>query len=431
MRNYLQCARCRRSIYEKSEPPEAIGPLMNAPLKILYLSPCWPTGKVSGGKLRTRQIARALQDVGQVDFVVAKSRDSDDGTIDGRVDNSFNVRRNVTLRPLVSRPLLQRARCGLDPTFTGYCGQYVEEQDRLAVLTELAKYDLVWIYQMRTADLFSEWRWPRSVMDIDDVPSGVLQKERQNNLRFSQRLRLGLRIPVARRRERFLSDRFTTLCVSSELDQAYLRLEKQVHVIPNGFPTPEDEPVRRPAHPPRLGFIGIFEYFPNLDGIRWFIAECWPQVRQQFPEARLRLVGQGSKRSWSPTDMGIDGLGWVEDSAEEIATWSGMIVPIRVGGGTRIKIAEAFSRKCPIVSTSFGAYGYGVSNGKHLLIADSPKAFSEACISVIRHPTEASARADRAWDKFLDTWTWDAIRPRIHAAAEECLRLDAGRGKRR
>jgi hypothetical protein len=99
-----------------------------------------------------------------------------------------------------------------------------------------------------------------------------------------------------------------------------------------------------------------------------------------------------------------------------------MVVPLRVGAGTRIKIAHGFSQKCPVVSTTLGAYGYGAVDGEEMRIADSAEAFSAACVQAIREPEKTAQMADRAWRQFLDKWTWEAIRPQVWAAAEDCLR---------
>jgi glycosyltransferase involved in cell wall biosynthesis len=101
------------------------------------------------------------------------------------------------------------------------------------------------------------------------------------------------------------------------------------------------------------------------------------------------------------------------------------VIPLRLGGGTRIKLADAFSRKCPVVATRFGAYGYDVQSGKHVLLADDPQAFACGCIHLLRHPEFGRQIAEAAWQEFLRRWTWDVIAPKIWAAAEDCLRRSA------
>jgi glycosyltransferase involved in cell wall biosynthesis len=262
-------------------------------------------------------------------------------------------------------------------------------------------------------------------MDLDDVPSTFLRTVWEHGATLGGRLRAGIQMLVAKRRERLLGERFKLLAVCSEADQRYLGIAGKVHVIPNGFARPVIEPARQVANPPRIGFIGKFGYPPNDEGIRWFAEECWPRIKREVPDARLRVIGKGGDRVFKPGSPDIDILGWVEEPAMEIATWAVTVVPLWMGAGTRVKIAEAFSRKCPIVSTSFGAYGYDATNGREMFLADSAGEFANDCVQAIRKPAEAEAMAERAWQHFLEKWTWQAIRPRIWATAEECLRQNA------
>jgi len=160
--------------------------------------------------------------------------------------------------------------------------------------------------------------------------------------------------------------------------------------------------------------------------MRWFLRVCWPLIKREVPDARLRLVGKDTDGALKPNAPDVEALGFVVDPADEIATWSAMIVPIRHGGGTRVKIADAFSRKCPVVSTHLGAHGYDVEHSRELLLADKPDEFAAACVSLVRDRTTANAMADRAYAAFLEKWTWDAIAPRVWAAAEDALALARG-----
>ena len=173
--------------------------------------------------------------------------------------------------------------------------------------------------------------------------------------------------------------------------------------------------------------MGLYSYQPNLEGIRWFVRRCWPRIKESIPGVRLRLVGQDTDGPLKPEDPSVDGLGWIENPETEVASWALTIVPIWIGAGTRVKVADAFSRKCPLVSTRFGALGYDVQDGRELLLADDPRAFAAACISLIREPAAAATMAERAYNAFLERWTWDAIAPRVWAAAEDCLRRNFNR----
>ena len=103
-----------------------------------------------------------------------------------------------------------------------------------------------------------------------------------------------------------------------------------------------------------------------------------------------------------------------------------MVVPIRVGGGSRVKIAQAFSRKCPVVSTSLGAFGYDVINGEEILIADEPQSFSAACIKLIQDTQFGTTIAENAWRKFVTNWTWNSMGYALERVVEQCLASSRG-----
>ena len=328
----------------------------------------------------------------------------------------------LDLRSRPNKGLARKLRALLDPRVPYPHGIGVDDEGNRRISNHVKNFDLVWFFKLRTANMFDAWAWEHSVLDIDDLPSGVCQTMSQGCSRVQKRLSARMQMLTWRRRERLLDERFNVLVVCSDGDKHLLRTSAPVHVIPNGFERPTQAPVRATATPPRIGFIGLFDYFPNFEGICWFLKQCWSLIKQQVPEARLRLVGRGSDgpiRNWGSD---IDGLGWIDDASGEIGSWSMMIVPVHIGGGTRVKIAEGFSRKCPIVSTRIGALGYDVGSGQELLLADTTEDFAAACIGLIKDPLSASNMAERAYRAFLEKWTWDAIAPKVWAAAEDCLR---------
>ena len=394
--------------------------------RILYVSSEWPAEGAFGGALRSSSMLRALQQMGTVEVLVLDDETRNTDFISER-SKGYTVAGTleVSLRP--NESLIERIRWTLDPRSDYPIGCGVGQGALQSVLHSLDEFDLIWFFQLRSPDAFPNKAWRRSVVDIDNIPSMYERATLQKGCGTLDRFLALRRLLSWRRREKWLGDRFDVLAVCSEEDRKYLRhigIKVPIHVIPNGFERPLVEPVRSPATPPRIGFIGLFEYSPNREGIRWFVNDCWPRIKYEVPEARLRLVGQDSDGPLKPHGADIDGLGWVANPSDEMRTWSAMVVPLHVGAGTRIKIAHGFSQKCPIVSTTLGAYGYGAIDGREMYLADSAEAFSKACIRAIREPERAAQMAERAWRQFTERWTWDAIRPRVWAAAEECLRLN-------
>lgn len=390
--------------------------------KITYLCPCWPVDKAYGGQLRALHIGRALKQIGHVRLVVVNADPASADAVE-RTSAEFEFAGEIKGAPQFSGGIRQRMSWALNPRHPNVHGFLANRAELEWLMPLAANADLVWFLKLRTANILNAWHWPRSVMDIDDVPSTYARTVRSTAKRLRERLVASAHIWITRRRERLLLERFGILSVCSSQDRQLLGFNDRIHVIPNGFQRPATIPLPRPATPPRIGFVGLFSYSPNHEGVHWFVRNCWPKIVNEIPGVRLRLIGSDTDGPLKPADSSVDGLGWVDDPAAEIASWSVMIVPIKTGAGTRIKIADAFSRKCPLVSTRLGAFGYDVQDGKQLRLADQPQDFAAACIDLIRDRTKAEAMAERAWNDFLEKWTWDAIAPKVWAAAEDCLRF--------
>jgi glycosyltransferase involved in cell wall biosynthesis len=327
------------------------------------------------------------------------------------------------LPELTAGGMLKRLQRAIDVRSFDVHGVAACITDTRRVIEVVRRFDLIWVLNARTPNILRIWKWPNAHLDLDDVPSTYERARAASAASLASRLKARIQQKLLHRRELLWKDRFTTLSVCSEADRQYLHGGSEMHVIPNGFERPETEPVRnRSTAPPYLGFIGLYDYAPNREGVEWFLDKCWPLIRAAIPDVKFRLVGSGTEVIQRRELAGVHGLGWVEDPAPEIATWSAMVIPIQVGGGTRVKIADAFSRKCPVVSTSLGAFGYNVQDGNQLRLADGPTAFANTCIELIRKPETGVATAERAWTEFLKKWTWEAITPKILAAAEDCLR---------
>jgi glycosyltransferase involved in cell wall biosynthesis len=257
-------------------------------------------------------------------------------------------------------------------------------------------------------------------MDIDDLPTTDYRTRARWHPSLLKRLsyrRMGL---IWRRREKALLSRFDVLTVCSEADKASLNLPERIHVIPNGANLLPLR-ARKPSEPPVIGFIGNCGFPPNDQGLRWFIRRVWPLIKSDCPKAQLRLVGTGSDGDFATLGPDIVGRGWVADPAEEVVSWSAMIVPIKTGAGTRVKIADGFARKCPVVATPFGAFGYDVTNGQELMLAEEPDEFASACLQLIRYPALGCEIADRAYARFLQCWTWNSFQGTVETAVQECL----------
>jgi hypothetical protein len=341
----------------------------------------------------------------------------------------FELAPSVRYHGGAANQALARFRRNIDPRCMDTDGFYVHESDRQAVEQRLNGADLVWIQHLQYANALRRWYWPRTVLDLDNVASR-LERSRAGVSGVSQFTRSIWRASLWRRREKLLAERFRHVVVCSEDDRRYLDIASHVHVIPNTFDDTHVSPVRSPTANPRFGFIGTLKYQPNRDAVDWFGRTVWPEIRRALPDAEWRVIGEASAEFLRARTLPGVGLGYLRDPTEEMATWTAMIVPIRIGGGTRVKISEAFVRRIPVLSTSLGAFGYDVTDGRELLLADDARTFSQACVRISTEPDLAERLTAAANDLYRQRYSVTAVRHRVAVVAEQALREERGKSRR-
>ena len=147
--------------------------------------------------------------------------------------------------------------------------------------------------------------------------------------------------------------------------------------------------------PPTLTFVGLLGTRPNRDAAEWFITDILPLVRRRIPDVEVRIVGEGGHEIEAlGDDPGVTVTGHVARIEDELIRADASIVPIRFGGGTRLKILEAWSHRIPVVTTSIGAAGLDAEHETHTLIADGARDFADACVRVLTDPAVRATLAD-------------------------------------
>lgn len=388
--------------------------------RILFVSSHAPEGEDHGARLRVRHLLLQFSKFAEVRLVLVEPYEKFTG------ETSPNPNPSVpsevfNFQPWKVDSWSDRISHELGSSYLNTNSGKISEEDRVHLLRLIDEHDLVWIHGLRAANGCNIWKWPKSIMDIDDIPSERNKSEMIQARRPDVILRKFRQLCMWKRHERRIFDRFDAMAVCSEPDRAHFANSKRVFVVPNGFDAPAGMPVRQPSCPVRIGFIGSLEYPANAKGLRWFLRHVWPRILKRVPDATLRLVGRGSTLPEWTNAPNVAGLGWVAETDAEIATWTFTIVPVFEGGGTRVKISNAFSRKCPIVSTRLGAYGYDVVNNRELLLADSVADFVSACLRILHDEGVADRLANNAWKSFLEKWTWNSNEARMKQAVRFVL----------
>jgi glycosyltransferase involved in cell wall biosynthesis len=392
-----------------------------APPRILFLCTASPFG-TSGSGVRTLHLARLMARLGHLRLVVATGRDWTPAQL-AQTRAEFDLADYFTYKIAPIGGPINRFRQIFDSRFLNTNGVCVPPDHASRLQSLLDDSDVVWIHTQKLANAFRRFHWPRTIIDVDDYPSRFHASAIPHSPWLLPKLRRIRNAYAWRRREAVWAERFSILTVCKEADRAHFGAGPRVHVVPNGFAPPPHEHPRQPsANAPRLGMIGDFTYLPNHNGLRWFVAECWPEVRRRFPAATLHLIGKASDELARTLAVpGLIGHGYVPDTGIEIATWSAMIVPTRLGGGTHLKVAEGLARRVPLVTTSHGTRGYAIEPGRHALVADTGTDFAAGCVQLLGNAAAGDRLAAAGWDLFVAKYSWDSIQPAVAAAIQHCL----------
>jgi sugar transferase (PEP-CTERM/EpsH1 system associated) len=229
--------------------------------------------------------------------------------------------------------------------------------------------------------------------------------------------------------EATLLRQFGAVLVVSAEDQAALRRlapDTTPQIIPNGVDTDffaPDQAAPQRASAPYLVFTGTLDYRPNIDALRWFCADVLPLLRRTHPELRLRIVGRAPAPAVQALHDGaaVEVVGEVPDTRPYILGAAAYVLPMRIGGGSRLKLLEALALGVPIVSTSMGAEGLiGLRHAEQVLLADTPQAMAAAIGQILATPTLAQQLGTAARQFAVQHYDWRAITPlleRVYAAA--------------
>ncbi len=233
-----------------------------------------------------------------------------------------------------------------------------------------------------------------------------------------------LTVPKMQRGEQYWSERSRELWACSEEDAALLSstpaLRKKVLVIPNGVDadafTPNAE--QRTLH--TFVFFGRLDYFPNVDAIEYLAREIMPLVPGDVP-LRVRVVGAGDAsavRRLISHDSRFEFVGRVDDVRVEVGSSVASLVPLRAGGGTRLKLLESLALGTPAITTSVGAEGLLPDIAPGVWLADTPASFAAQMVSLAREPGPAVTRGTAGREAVEQRYHWGALEAQMRARLE-------------
>lgn len=306
-----------------------------------------------------------------------------------------------------------------------------ELRARLAELTRRTHFDIVHADQLNMAQFAVDLPAGARVLDEHNAVWTIVQRMAEHSS-YARRVGLELEARRLRRYEARICARFDGLLVVSEPDRRFLALAAAeagvalppTAVIPIAVDAQGQPPVAREPAPTTILSMATMFWPPNVDGVLWFAREVYPLVQRAVPEARFAIVGARppqAVRRLVEEDPSIEVTGYVADPQPYLERTAALIVPVRAGGGMRVKILEALARGLPIVSTTIGYEGIELTPGEQLLVADTPAEFAAAVVRLLREPELGRRLAAAGRQVAEQRYDWRVVNPRVEALYEAAL----------
>lgn len=239
-----------------------------------------------------------------------------------------------------------------------------------------------------------------------NVESALWQRRASHSPDPARRIVSRIEAAKMRRYEQAALARFDHVIAVSENDRALMEEmtdSRRISVVETGVDVAQFRAAAGgEAREPIVMFLGSMDWEANIDGVEYFCSQIWPRVREAVPEARFRIVGRKPHARVRRLECeSVEVTGTVPSVIDYLREAAAVVVPLRIGGGTRLKIYEAMAAGKAIVSTSIGAEGLEVKDGRNILIADDAESFGRATTALLedralRRRLEAAAARDAA-----------------------------------
>lgn len=397
--------------------------------RVLWVTDEPPDRALGGGSIRQSYLFEALASVTPTDLLcVGAAPDERTASLAAEVITLSRGQVPWTEHPVGRRALSLAIAVGSRYPSRMYPTRPVRRALRQAIAERRGRYSVVCVEHEGLAPVISGSGAERWIITFHYLLSGMVERELALAPGRRQRWFRERDLRKARSLEREAVLSYDRSIVCSEEDAAALRLlggtpaPERVAVIPNGVdlaliratPVPQEPRVLLPGH---------LAWFPNIDGALWLCSEVWPRVLTAVPDAELTLAGR------SPADE-VLALGQqphvsvhadVPSMVPYLESARVVVVPLRVGTGTRLKALEGMAAGRPVVGTAVGLEGIGIRDGVHALVADDAAAFADALIRALREDELAKSLAASGRTHVENQFGWDAIAARFVTTVTELM----------
>lgn len=384
-------------------------------LKVLFFSQPFVYPADTGGKIRTSQMLRQLREVFDITLVsnVDPKRDMAHLHQMASLCHEFHAVPRSTVRKYSAAFYLKVLAYSLSRYPVTVLSDY--SRSTVAKLRELLaarRYDLLVCDFLQPTLNLRALETPRTLLFQHNVESMIPERHYRISRNPLLRLFWYLQWRKMMRYERGACARFDGIVAVSELDKQVLEQDfgaRNVYAIPTGVDTDFFRPAPDPPEDNSLVFLGAMDWLPNEDAIIFFTNQVLPLLRRLVPSVRITVVGRNPSArllDYTREHPDVRVVGRVEDVRPYVARAAVFVIPLRIGGGTRIKAYEAMAMGKAVVSTRIGIEGLPVRDGDNVVLADQPGDFAEAVARVLKDSAEREriGRNARAYVESSVSW---------------------------
>lgn len=376
-----------------------------------------PTNK--GGSIRTLEMLRHLHRWHEIHFVAIEDPLQPEGPARS---SEYSTRSYASKHAVPARGSLafygQVARAWLSPlplAMSRYRSPALGKT--LQVLLKEGSFDRAVVDHLTPATYYPDL--PRALLFQHNVETVIWRRYAEQASNPVSRLYFGLQAERMFRFERDVCRAAGHIVAVSATDASRMRElfgTSRVSEIPTGVNLEYYTPSVTPERKADIVFVGSMDWMANQDGVAYFLDDILPRIHERRPATTFAIVGRNPGRDLlerAQKDPRITVTGTVPDVRPYLWGAGVSIVPLRIGGGTRLKVYESMGAQVPLVSTTIGAEGLEYERGVHLQIADSAAAFADRCLDLLADPGAAAAMAAVAWQLVAERFSWETVAKRF------------------
>jgi glycosyltransferase involved in cell wall biosynthesis len=384
-------------------------------MKILWISPFFLHPTDRGAQIRTLGTLKELHKQHEVHFAALNNPQNTEGPLRSSEYSSRHI--------AVEHSAPARASLGIVPQIAGSIlnpvplavSRYASKELRLKIDSLIAteKYDSIVCDFLAAAPNLT--RLEQCVLFQHNVESTIWQRHVQQAGSPLKKAFFQMQAGKMEQYERKVCRKAKHVIAVSEIDAVRMRQMFQIESV-TSVPTGVDLEYFAPRGvvPPAadIVFSGSMDWLPNVDAVEFFLGQVFPLIREKIPGATFTIAGRSPDARVLKAVEGLNGVnvtGRVDDMRPYLWGSKISVVPIRIGGGTRLKIYECMAAGLPVVSTTIGAEGLRYQDGADIAIADDPRQFADACINLLSSEDARRRIAQNALERAQREFSWDAV----------------------